>query len=310
MAITSFGYDGTLYEAGSAKLLPVIGPYGVVGPDDWKLTPHPTTAQAVNLSPGQGWGPGIYDISDSVATVQCPAITSGTRWDMITAKRDWQPVTGVTSFAAVEGATDRQLYSREDTPGVIDEQPLWLVQWTAGQTQPTQIVDLRCWSGPGGIVAGDFLSLGYLKAAGARVQVGSRAWRCGPDGSGNLGWSIDSVTSGLTMVGQYRAYGGAYASPAWTVHPSGLVTLTGSVGHSVSAVQHIYQKEYEFGSIPKWAAPSAKTPFPLAMSVGHMAQPIGYVYPDGKLTYSVATTTSTELWMSLNAVWIAQGGLT
>lgn len=62
-------------------------------------------------------------------------------------------------------------------------------------------------------------------------------------------------------------------------------------------------------TIPGWAAPAKKTSFPLGMSAPHMVQAMGYVYPDGTLTYSVATTAPAELWMSLNACWIAQGGI-
>ncbi len=192
---------------------------------------------------------------------------------------------------------------------------MWLVQWTAGQTQPTATVDLRCFAGPGGIFANDFLSLGYLDVPGSRVQVGSRAWRYAPPASdGSLVWAVDSVTSALSMTGTppYKNYGGAFAGPTWTVHPpSGLVSLSGSVGHNVSSVTHIYQKEYHFGTIPGWAAPAKKTSFPpLGMSAPpHMVQAMGYVYPDGTLTYSVATTAPAELWMSLNACWIAQGGI-
>ncbi|VXB24604.1 conserved hypothetical protein [Arthrobacter sp. 9V] len=312
MTITSIGYDGSVDELQSARFFPRIGgaDYGVLDPSHWKLSPHPSTARAVNLSAGIGYGDSVMDSSDSVATVQCDPITSGTRWDMIVARRNWQPLAGVTTFTKVTGGASKALPVREHNPGVLAEQPLWLVQWTAGQTQPTAIVDLRCFAGPGGIYANDFLSLGYLDVPGSRVQVGSRAWRYTPDPTGSPAWAVDSVTSALSMTGTpYKNYGGAYAAPSWTVHPSGLISLAGSVGHNVAVVKHDYQKEYQFGAIPAWAAPPAKTPFPVGMSAPHMVQAIGYAYPDGKLTYSVATTAAAELWMSLNACWIARGGI-
>lgn len=312
MTITSIGYDGSVDEVESAQFFPRIGnaDYGVMDPSHWKLTAHPSTARAVNLSAGVGYGRSVLDSSDSVATVQCDPIASGTRWDMIVARRDWQPPAGATTFTKITGGASKGLPARENAPGILDDQPLWLVQWTAGQTQPTAIVDLRCFAGPGGIFTNDFLALGYLDVPGSRVMVGSRAWRYAPAPDGSLVWAVDSVTSALSMTGTpYKNYGGAYAGPTWTVHPSGLVTLVGSVGHNVSPAFHEYQKEYQFGTIPSWAAPAKKTSFPVGMSAPHMVQAIGYAYPDGKLTYSVATTASSEFWMSLNAFWIAQGGI-
>ena len=312
MTITSIGYDGSVDEVESAHFFPRIGgvDYGVLDPSHWKLTPHPSTARAVNLSAGVGYGKSVLDTSDSVVTVQCDPITSGTRWDLIVARRDWQPPAGATTFTKITGGANKVLPAREQTPGILDDQPLWLVQWTAGQTQPTATVDLRCFAGPGGIFANDFLALDYLDVPGARVMVGTRAWRYSPASDGSLVWAVDSVTSALSMTGtQYKNYGGAYAGPAWTVHPSGLVTLVGSVGHNLVTAFHEYQKEYQFGTIPGWAAPAKKTSFPVGMSAPHMVQAMGYAYPDGRLTYSVATTATAEFWMSLNACWIAQGGI-
>lgn len=61
-------------------------------------------------------------------------------------------------------------------PGVVHDQPLALVQWTAGQTQPTAIVDLRVWAGGGGLVAKDELVLTYVSRVGTRVKINGQRW--------------------------------------------------------------------------------------------------------------------------------------
>jgi hypothetical protein len=52
-----------------------------------------------------------------------------------------------------------------------------LVQVTAGQTQPTSIIDLRTWSGDGGgIVAAHDLVRSFLNATGTRLNIGGVEW--------------------------------------------------------------------------------------------------------------------------------------
>ncbi|MEZ2373128.1 hypothetical protein [Arthrobacter sp. RCC_34] len=58
-----------------------------------------------------------------------------------------------------------------------DDQPLALVQWTAGQTQPTQIIDLRTWAGPGGIIAKDELALTFLDDIATKVSISNTTWQ-------------------------------------------------------------------------------------------------------------------------------------
>lgn len=178
MTIFSIGYDGTVDEVQAALLFPAVGAaqYGVAGAGSWRVTAHPSTDKAVNVAPGDGWGPGVYDSSDAVATVQCEPLASGTRWDLITAKRDWQPPNGLTTFSKVTGGAVKSLPARLTSPGEQDEQPLALVQWEAGQTQPKTIVDLRCWAGNGGLLAKDDLVRSYLTRIGTEVDIAGTRW--------------------------------------------------------------------------------------------------------------------------------------
>lgn len=225
MAIVSVGYDGPVDEVGFSRMIPSVGAseYGVVGENDWVLTPHPTTAQAVNLSIGRGWGYGVYDESDTVATVQCDPITSGSRWDLIVADRDWQPATGVTKFLPVAGGTTKALPARIKGPGVHDQQPLWLVQWTAGQTQPTGIVDLRAWAGNGGMVARDELVRTYLVRVGTRIVINGIRWIYTLGTNNMPQWVIEGkdgaaalFATGNALLGDWGTAGGQFLVQAGT----------------------------------------------------------------------------------------------
>lgn len=186
MAIRSTFYDTQpgegVTEVPWAQSAVSRGPlYGVVGPDALRLTAHPTTPYAVNIGPGKFFGHGVWDDNESTALVQCATPAAGaTRWDLIAGRRDWQPAGGgPTSLRAIAGTATMAIPAggRENRPGIVDDQPLWLVQWKAGLPQPQQIIDLRAWAGPGGVEAAHQLALGYLAEPGAAVKVGSSTWR-------------------------------------------------------------------------------------------------------------------------------------
>lgn len=185
MAIRSTFYDTQpgegVTEVPWAQSAISRGPtYGVVGPDALKLTAHPTTPYAVNIGPGKFFGHGVWDDNESTALVQCATPAAGsTRWDLIAGRRDWQPAGGgPTSLRAISGTATMAIPAgRENRPGIVDDQPVWLVQWKAGLPQPQQIIDLRVWAGPGGVEAAHKLALSYLAEPGAAVKVGSTIWR-------------------------------------------------------------------------------------------------------------------------------------
>jgi hypothetical protein len=205
VAVVSIGYDGTVDEAQWAKLVPSAGSseYGVKGAGDWKVSAHPSTAQAVNIATGTGWGQGVMDTTDAIITVQCDAISSGTRWDLIMMHRDWTPPGGSTTGGKITGSATKQIPPRANTPGVTDDQPLALVQWTAGQTQPTAIVDLRCWAGNGGMVAKDPLTLGYVARVGANITIGGIQWQYVLDSNDNPVWKDSLAVESPITKGAY-----------------------------------------------------------------------------------------------------------
>lgn len=181
---TSHGYDTTstnpYTETAWADAFPFIGlaSYGVRSPLDWKVTAVAGQDRTVSISAGWGFGHGVTDSTYQNDTLQLDAIGSGTRWDMIAVRRDWTPTAGVTKFVKVNGGATAVIPGgRQANPGGIDDQPIALVQVTAGQTQPTAIIDLRTWSGDGGgFVGAHDLVRTYLNRTGTRINIGGIDW--------------------------------------------------------------------------------------------------------------------------------------
>ncbi|HEX9229198.1 MAG TPA: hypothetical protein VF885_21555 [Arthrobacter sp.] len=191
MAITSIGYDGSVNEAQWSKLIPLAGSshYGVAAGPDWKVTPHATLDRGVSIATGSGWGNGILDTSDTTVSLQGTVVSSGSRWDLVVARRNWGGAGGLTTFVLVPGSSSKSLPARNTTPGTLDDQPLALVQFTAGQSAPTSVVDLRCWARNGGMTARDELALTYLKMPGAQLMINGTQWNCEVDANGNPSWT-------------------------------------------------------------------------------------------------------------------------
>lgn len=202
MAITSIGYDGTVDEVAWTKLQRAAASvYGVATATSWRVTAVTGADRTISIAPGAGWGRHVYDESDTNYTLQGGAVASGSRWDLVVLRRDWGPVGGGSStFRIVPGTSTRQLPSRETNPGVLDDQPIALIQFVAGQTQPAAIIDLRCWAANSGLEAAHDLALGYLNQPGTTVKIGNGILRFELQGNGIWGWSeqILPSRSGLT----------------------------------------------------------------------------------------------------------------
>lgn len=199
VAFISHGYDTTTgnpyTETAWADAHPPIGAstYGVLGGSDWKVTAVAGQDRTVSIAAGFGWGHGVIDLTTENETIQLDTIGSGSRWDLIVARRDWTPTAGVSQFIKVNGGSSKAIPGgRLSGGGAIDDQPLALVQVTAGQTQPTAIVDLRCWARNGGVVAKDELVKGYLNDLGTELYINGTEWRYIPGANDVPGW----VTSG------------------------------------------------------------------------------------------------------------------
>ena len=154
MTITSVGYDGTVNEGDWADLAALVGRDYAVGRaaslrfpgdvDDWAVTKVTGVDRTVQIAAGRGYGHGVLDVSDAPVNVQLPTLGAGTRWDTIVMRRDWSGVGGASSFTFVTGTSAQAIAAGVNSnPGVLDDQVIALVQITAGQQVPTQVIDLR-----------------------------------------------------------------------------------------------------------------------------------------------------------------------
>lgn len=172
MAITSVGYDGIVNEIQWSEMIKKVGAadYGVVGIDDFKVTGVAGVDRTVSIAAGKAWGHGVYDTSTSAVTVQLNTVSSGFRWDLIAIRRNWTGTGGATTVVKVTGTSAQIIPAgRAVGPGVTDEQPLALVQVTAGQSAPTAYIDLRVWAGNGGMTMWHDLALTYIDTVGAQI---------------------------------------------------------------------------------------------------------------------------------------------
>lgn len=216
MAISSIGYDGTVDESDWTKLMgeAARAVYGVAGRDHWKVTTHATLARGVSIATGSGWGHGVFDTSDATVSLAGATISSGTRWDMVVARRNWSGTGGATSFAMITGTSTKALPARNTSPGSLDDQPIALVQFTAGQTAPTAIVDLRVWSGNGGgMTAQDFLAREYNDGVGTRIFVGGEDWVSTIGASGGQTWTRVGALNSIQLFGFSAALSTPGAQP-------------------------------------------------------------------------------------------------
>lgn len=191
-ALSSLGYDGiTVNEVAWARLARYMGAeYAVGGASDLKVTAVAGADRAVQIASGEAFGQGVLDEFDT-ATIQLPSVASGTRWDLITVRRDWQPPGGTSHIDYLTGTTGKTLPAGRisGAPGVEDDQPIALVQCSSTSTMPTAIVDLRVLKGAGGLRGFDELAKTYLDQIGEVLRIGSDIWVCDVDSVGNPAWS-------------------------------------------------------------------------------------------------------------------------
>jgi hypothetical protein len=88
------------------------------------------------------------------------------------------------------------------------------------------IVDLRCWSVNGGLVAADSLATSYLANPGAEVRVGKATFSYEPQGNGQFGWVKRAAQQGTYSVATTSS---APNKPNYITLESGLFTATPNI---------------------------------------------------------------------------------
>lgn len=179
MTISSIGYDGSVAEGPWAKLAPTLGTrYWVADEDAWRVTAKSAASWTVIAAAGVGGGDGVYDDSSDSVELFLPSPT-GTQWYVIYAQRDWSGDGGTTTFeyeaALSTGDLPSSLIDEQD-PGNLTKQPIALVQIIEGQSQPTDIIDLRVWQSNGGAVAVSDKVRQYLVEPGTQLLISGVNW--------------------------------------------------------------------------------------------------------------------------------------
>lgn len=154
----------------------------------------------LDVRPGAAVAYGVYTVSDTTVPVEIPGVTSGSRWYIVGFTRDWtkkapaNPTTlGVLGFGPTIAAA---LATLTHNPGVLDDQPLWAIQATAGQGGVTGMVDLRVWGSGAQLIAHSLEVLNYLSRRGTEVRVGNTSYTRTIDQNYNEFWS-DSRGGGI-----------------------------------------------------------------------------------------------------------------
>jgi hypothetical protein len=208
MALTSVYYDGPVTETDRAKNLAGAPEYGVYGPEDFKVTAHPSIPYAVLVKAGRAHGHGVTDTAMVDQVVQCATLATGTRWDLVVVRRNWQPALGGPSTLEVlqAGATAVIPAGRKIGPGVEDDQPLFLVKWQGGTSAPVEFIDLRILAGNGGLFAKSDLVRTYLTTVGTGVNINGIVWALQLGGNDVAEWvqspaaRVDGIPAGVMPI--------------------------------------------------------------------------------------------------------------
>lgn len=256
MAFADAGFDGTVDEVQFAKML---NRYAVVGPDDFKASNVAGADRTLSVANGTALGPGTLNVGTAFSPIQFDAVTSGTsRWDLVVLRRDWQPPGGLTELKVIKGGATQTLPARNQNPGVIDDQPLYLQQVNAGSTSLGTRIDLRVWVGAGGAEVVSSLALSYLAAPGAQIRLGGVEWRYSPGDNevwgwtsypaGDTDWRTMSTTLGFTPLLTSGWSGVKYRVT------NGTVFVNGAVNRSAA-----WPNDYTCCVMPALLAPNFKT---------------------------------------------------
>jgi hypothetical protein len=184
----------------------------VVGHYELKPT-TPAGDGFVAISDGTALGPGTIDQATTLPIFQFAAAT-GTRWDLVALRRDWQPPGGSSTVVIIQGGTAMD-YPAVGTsasdwnrrPGIMDDQPLYLQEING--TLLGERLDLRVWAGAGGLYAKHDLVRSYINDVGTRIHIDGTDWLRIARTNANPEWVAESTRSiqltppdsGWTVVG-------------------------------------------------------------------------------------------------------------
>lgn len=201
MTITSYGYPGTIAPGLAwAQMQRALGRHGgVESPEYYRVIPQPGLQLLVGG--GSAAKHGVLALSDAVENVTLPSVGFGSQYFLVGLDFRWNDDGNGhrTEITYVTGTANRAIPSFVDNPGTRSLLPLALVRVTAGNSTPTEVVDLRLLSGgaENNIQIFDDLALVLLQntagASARNVNTNIRRERVVTPGH-TLAWQIQSAT--------------------------------------------------------------------------------------------------------------------
>jgi len=310
MAITSYGYDGTMSEAGWSTLAPLLGSQRcVAGISDFAVTIGGAGSRAITVATGTAHGFGVADVNSAAIVLNATTVASGTRWDTVVIRRNWSGTGGTTTVVIVPGTATQALASGlNSSPGSIDDQPIALIQLSSASTSVQNVIDLR---GIGGrpllYASAPALPLASGQPIGTVAYVPAT-------GQGNDVWVNTSVSGTPTWVNTSR--------PAWLTASlaSGIsaflqtpsyckvneiVYIRGTVKRS-SGADFADGTTYSITTLPIGFRPGDGTNTSIGASAAGAAKAArGYIDTSGVLQITVAGAASS--WVSIDMSYPAEG---
>lgn len=194
VADRSVGYAGSLGTADWAVMNSFgrTGRWCVLGADDLRVS-QGTGDRALRVAAGRALGDGVLDEWDAGVDLAGAPVGSGSRWDTVVLRRDWDA--DETSVAILQGGSAKALApTLTDNPGYSRaDQPIAFVRFAADHTAVQEIIDLRTWTGDGGgMVAASTDALGFLDALGTQVTIGATRYTRVLQG-GSAAWQVESL---------------------------------------------------------------------------------------------------------------------
>lgn len=205
MTIASVGYGGDVDYSDWATLMSrQFSPYGVAGAEDFQVSAGPGDREVLIL-PGAAGGHGILDVSNGIESVLAAPVASGSRWDTLVLRRDWE--SEQTTPVLIQGGPEKAIAAGRLTgPGVRDDQPIALCRFSAAQTVMQESGDLRVWQGAGGAFARSSGVLDYLTDIGTQVQIGGVTWARVLNAAGAPVWARGAaLDSGWVILTSFAA---------------------------------------------------------------------------------------------------------
>lgn len=284
--ITSYGYDGTMSEAGWAVLAPLLGSRErFAGASDFAVSIGGVGSRAITVAAGTACGHGVADVNSAAINLNATAVASGTRWDTVVIRRTWS--TNSTTVAINTGGATQTPVVLNTSPGIVDDQPIALILVSSASTTVQSVVDLRPYGdgvrayATSAALPTTNTSAGTLAVVPSSVHGGDLYVYNGTSWLSTTApiWRTLTLNSGFTtydVTPQYARVGA-------------LGILRGTVKRSTGAA-FADGSSYDLATLPDGFRPSAISNHPLSMSIAdsnHIGRGVVFttgivrVHPDG-----------------------------